>query len=107
MDVNLRTSLFGKVGFSNTDKNVNRKNRSSSASSASYVKSYDQASFSATDSVSNESFASMLASKTAQSVRAGSGVSDARVAELKAQVQSGTYNVDSTRIAERMLGYRG
>jgi flagellar biosynthesis anti-sigma factor FlgM len=106
MDVNLRTNLFGKVGYSNTEKNVNRKNKSSSASSASYVKSYDQASFS-TDSVSNESFASMLASKTAASVKAGSGVSDARVAELKAQVQSGTYNVDSTRIAERMLGYRG
>jgi flagellar biosynthesis anti-sigma factor FlgM len=47
----------------------------------------------------------MLASKTAASMR--SGVSAARVAELKAQVQYGTYNVDSTRIAERMLGYRG
>ena len=105
MDVNLRTSLFGKVGFSNTDKNVNRKNRSSSASSASYVSSYDKASFSLADSVSNESFASMLASRTAASMK--SGVSDARVAELKAQVQSGTYNVDSVRIAERMLGYRG
>jgi flagellar biosynthesis anti-sigma factor FlgM len=104
MDVNLRTSLFGKVGFSNTDKNVNRKNRSSSASSASYVSSFDKASFS-TNSVSDDSFASMLASKTAASMK--SGVSASRVAELKAQVQSGTYNVDSTRIAERMLGYRG
>jgi flagellar biosynthesis anti-sigma factor FlgM len=104
MDVNLRTTLFGKVGYTNTDKNVNKKTKSSSASSASYVSSYDQTSFS-TNSVSNESFASMLASKTAASMR--SGVSAARVAELKAQVQYGTYNVDSTRIAERMLGYRG
>ncbi|SFG24515.1 flagellar biosynthesis anti-sigma factor FlgM [Oribacterium sp. WCC10] len=105
MDVNLRTTLIGNVGYSNSEKKVNKKDRSSSASSASYVRSYDKASFSAADSVSNESFASMLASRTAASMR--TGVSDARVAELKAQVQSGTYNVDSTRIAARMLGYRG
>ena len=105
MDVNLRTTLFGKVGYtSNTDKNVNKTKKSSSASSASYVSSFDKASFS-TNSVSDDSFASMLASKTAASMK--SGVSASRVAELKAQVQSGTYNVDSTRIAERMLGYRG
>ena len=104
MDVNLRTTLIGKVGYSGRDKKI-KNDRSSSASSASYVSSYDKASFSATDSVSNESFASMLASRAASSMK--SGVSEARVAELKAQVQSGTYNVDSTRIAERMLGYRG
>ncbi len=105
MDVNLRASLIGKVGYTGQEKSVNKKGRSSSASSASYVSSYDKASFSSADSVSNESFASMLAQRTAASMR--TGVSDARVAELKAQVQSGTYHVDSTRVAERMLGYRG
>ncbi len=102
MDVNLRTTLMGKVGYTGQEKNI-KKEKSSSASSASYVSSYDKASF--TDAVSDESFASMLASRTASSMSAG--VSEARVAELKAQVQSGTYQIDSTRIAERMLGYRG
>ena len=102
MDVNLRTTLIGKVGYTGQEKNI-KKEKSSSASSASYVSSYDKTSFS--DALSNESFASMLASRTASYMK--TGVSEARVAELKAQVQSGTYKVDSTRIAERMLGYRG
>ena len=53
----------------------------------------------------DHTFARALARKTAESIP--NGVSDARVAELKAKVQSGTYNIDSTRIAAKMLGYRG
>jgi flagellar biosynthesis anti-sigma factor FlgM len=52
----------------------------------------------------DSSFASILAKKTAESVK--QGISSAKVAEIRQKVQTGTYHVDATRIAEHMLGYK-
>lgn len=64
----------------------------------------DKLSLHSKDSVpDDESFAALLARKTAESVR--QGVSAERTAELHDLVQTGRYRVDAERAAAHILGY--
>lgn len=54
--------------------------------------------------MSDEDFASAVSRAAAKDVE--QNVPESRVAQLRAEVQSGSYKVDSTRIAEKLLGYR-
>jgi flagellar biosynthesis anti-sigma factor FlgM len=54
--------------------------------------------------MSDDDFAAAISRATAKEV--GQSVPESRLAQLKAEVQSGTYKVDSMRIAEKLLGYR-
>lgn len=66
---------------------------------------YDKATFHPVSAPSDDSaFAALLTQKI--SARVSKGTDSKRVAELGQQVASGTYQPDSRRIAERILGYR-
>lgn len=66
---------------------------------------YDKATFKQVSAPSNDSsFASMLTQTV--SARLSKGADTRHVTEVRQQVISGTYQPDSRRIAERMLGYR-
>jgi flagellar biosynthesis anti-sigma factor FlgM len=66
---------------------------------------YDKVSISNRETIPDDkSFAAILAKKTAAAVK--QGVSSDKVAEIRQKVQTGEYHVDSTRIAEHMLGYK-
>nr|WP_027872025.1 flagellar biosynthesis anti-sigma factor FlgM [[Eubacterium] cellulosolvens] len=66
---------------------------------------YDKVSISNKETIPDDkSFAAILAKKTAAAVK--QGVSSDKVAEIRQKVQTGEYHVDSTRIAEHMLGYK-
>lgn len=67
--------------------------------------SYDVVSLESRNAVTNDAdFAAALSHAAAKEVC--QGVSESRAAQLRAEVQSGSYKVDSTRIAEKLLGYR-
>lgn len=67
--------------------------------------SYDVVSLESRNAVMDDTdFAAALSHAAAKEVC--QGVSEARAAQLRADVQSGSYKVDSARIAEKLLGYR-
>lgn len=55
------------------------------------------------NTISEGSFANLLAKETASKVNAGT--SQEKVLSLQHQVTSGTYQPDARRIAQKMLGY--
>ena len=119
MDLNIRNSLFGNVNRSTDSASVSRSNKLNKKYASSFGSmleeersvssvsgSFDQVSFSSRRreaDTDDEGFASSLAKQTLNSMP--KGASAERVAELKAQVQSGTYQMNSTRIAAKLLGY--
>jgi flagellar biosynthesis anti-sigma factor FlgM len=107
MNVNFQTALHNtRVAYRDKVNTASRYEKAYTTVSAPTA-SYDRVSLRTKEEpeMDDHTFAGALARKTAESMP--NGVSDARVAELKAKVQSGTYNIDSTRIAAKMLGYRG
>lgn len=106
MNVNFRTALSDtRVAYRDKVNAISRyeKNHSASAPAA----SYDRVSIGVKEEpeMDDRTFAGALAKKAAGSMQ--NGVSDAKVAEIKMKIQSGTYHIDSKRIAAKMLGYRG
>lgn len=68
---------------------------------------YDKASFHQTQTCSasdDSSFAALLTQTV--SARLSKGTDPAQVARLRQQIADGSYQPDSRRIAERILGYR-
>lgn len=66
---------------------------------------YDSVTIGSRETADDETFVSALTSRIANDV--SRGVPAERVAQLREDVESGTYQVDSTRVAEKLLGYRG
>lgn len=84
----------------NTDKA-----ESADTSLSSALVSYDTVSFEQKSArLSDQDFAASLAKAAGAEIRRG--VSSDRVAELKAEVQSGQYQPNSMRIAQHMLGHQ-
>ena len=104
MDIYIHSDEISGFQIRNT-RTDNAARTTSGSRKPSRAASYDVVSLESRNMVMDDAnFAAALSHAAAKEVC--QGVSDARAAQLRAEVQSGSYKVDSTRIAEKLLGYR-
>ncbi len=108
----MRINLFGsqnRTERTQTTAKTSPKSGNPSAKETSFASilqgaDYDKVTFSEDSQMDDAAFAKSAAKNAAASL-SGYAADEDRVAQIKADVQSGAYRIDSMRIAEKMLGY--
>ncbi len=106
MDVNFYSDHYiDRVSTSDSYRSSLKVKKKDADFARSISSEYDQAQFSSKAAAEDDDTFAAKVSETLRKSFSTEGASASKVAELKARVQSGTYQVNSQRVAQRLLGY--